>query len=132
MRFLEDRKSRAPVINVTSLIDVVFLLVIFLLITAKFDQEGGIPVDLPKGKLEQAPAAQDSFTVTIVHDGTLFVDKKKILLGELAGEIKALREKMPDPIMCIKTDSEAESQYLVNVMEVARLCGQKFYVKTKK
>ncbi len=133
MNFSQTRKSRAPVINVTSLIDVLFLLVIFVLVTAKYDTEGGIAVDLPKGKARQVPRTTQVFGITIMHDGTLFLDKEKVLPGELATRIRQIRKERRDPILVIRTDRDAPAGVVIMVTEIAKQVGQlKLNFKTKK
>ncbi len=133
MRFSEQVRSRAPVINVTSLIDVMFLLVIFVLVTAKYEPEGGIAVDLPKGASEDVPQTPEIFRVTIMHEGTIFLDKDEILLGELPAAIKKKRQALRDPVLVIRSDQEAPAGLLVSVTEIAKQCGQqKLNFKTKR
>jgi len=132
MRFSEPRRSKAPVINVTSLIDVIFLLVIFLLITAKYDTEGGIAVDLPKASSQEVPKSFDVYDVTIMHDGTLFLGQDKVLAGELPAKIQEMRARMNDPVLVIRTDRDAPAGMIIMVTEVAKRTGQrKLNFKTK-
>ncbi|MHC4873711.1 MAG: ExbD/TolR family protein, partial [Planctomycetota bacterium] len=57
MRFKENNRKRLA-INITPLIDVLFLLVIFVLVTAQFEDVGGISVELPQGKAKELPEIQ--------------------------------------------------------------------------
>ena len=103
MRFAESRRSKAPVMNVTAFIDVLFLLVLFLLVTAKYDTEGGIAVDLPQGKTQESPQVPDTFDITVMHDGTMFLDKTAVAESELGLEIQKMRGHLKDPVLVIRT-----------------------------
>jgi biopolymer transport protein ExbD len=123
MKFSAARKNRLPIINITSLIDVLFLLVIFLLLSAKFEQEGGIGVDLPQGKSREVPETR-VFDLTITHDGSMFLEKEKVTLVALAERIKKLRESAKDPVLVIRADKDVSWDHIVRVTDTARLVGQ--------
>ncbi len=128
MRFSRDRSSRGATINVTSLIDVMFLLVIFVLLSAKFEPEGGIAVDLPKGKLKEV-ARSNTYKLTIMYEGTMFLRKKKVAGKELAAEVKRIRAEFrqqgrADPVLVIEADKDVSWERIVTVTEDAKLAGQ--------
>lgn len=124
MQFLQNRKSKAPVINVTSLIDVMFLLVIFVLITARFDPQGGIAVDLPKGKSKEVPK-NAIYELTIMHDGTMFLNKDRVANLEALGKgIRAYRAKVKNPVLVIKADKDVSWERIVLVTDAAKQSGQ--------
>ncbi|MBN2712088.1 MAG: biopolymer transporter ExbD [Planctomycetes bacterium] len=124
MNFTNPRKAKGNVINVTSLIDVMFLLVIFVLISARFDPEGGIAVDLPQGKSKEIPETR-TYELTILYDGTMFLNKKKIKDDtELAEAIKAFRAEAKDPVLVIKADKDVSWKRIVVVTDTAKMSGQ--------
>lgn len=123
MHFSRTKKSRLPVINMTSLLDVMFLLVIFLLVTMKFEAEGGISVDLPRGKSQEMPK-NAIMRLVIMYDGTLFFEREKIQQAELSEKIKATRAGKEKPVLVIQADKDVPWERIVAVTDIAKLAGQ--------
>lgn len=131
MKFTQVGKKRHVAINITSLIDVMFLLLIFVLLSAKFETESGIAVDLPQGKSKETKEPEVE-VLSINKDGEIYFGKKKIGLGDLSHEIIAMRKNKKDPILVINADKSANYGIFAEVMDVVKLSEQtKFYFKTK-
>ena len=131
MRFkIKSRKS--AVINVTSLIDVMFLLVIFVLVSAKFEADGGIAVELPKGKSTEV-AKTEVQILTIRPDGELFFQKNKISFAELPDRIVKMRKEFKDPVIVINADKATPYEFVAKATDIIKQSGQsKFNLKLKK
>ncbi len=128
MQFKTGRK-RSAVINVTSLIDVMFLLVIFVLISAKFEPDGGIAVELPQGKSTEV-AKIEVQVLTIKPDGELFFQKDKINFSDLSERIKSMRKKFKDPVIVINADKATPYEYVAKATDIIKQSGQsKFNLK---
>lgn len=124
MRLGQPRRGRAPVINVTSLIDVLFLLVIFVLVASKFEPEAGVAVDLPQAAASPARARPASYDLVITHDGTLYLQKDRIAEEDLALRVRSLRGEMDDPVLVLHVDRAAPSGVTVRVLGILRSAGQ--------
>jgi biopolymer transport protein ExbD len=130
MKFITAKKSRGSVINITSLIDVMFLLLIFVLLSAKFEQERGITVALPTGETKDA-AAPEIAVLSLTPGGELYWGKDRITVADLAPAVKDLREKMADPVLVINADKAVPYGVLAEILDRVKLAGQsKFYLKT--
>ncbi len=128
MRFKTGTK-RSAVINVTSLIDVMFLLVIFVLISAKFEPDGGIAVELPQGKSTEV-AKVEVQVLTIKPDGELFFQKDKIDFSELSARITGMRKEFKDPVIVINADKSTPYEYVARATDIIKQSGQsKFNLK---
>ncbi|MDR1048390.1 MAG: biopolymer transporter ExbD [Synergistaceae bacterium] len=82
-------RRRGADIDITPLIDVLFMLIIFFVLAASFPQ-GRVPVDLPQGRGE--PGREPSVTVTLTRDGSIFWDGRPAVSGDfprLAEEVPA-------------------------------------------
>lgn len=124
MAFSEPRRNRAPVINITSLIDVMFLLVIFVLLSAKFEREVGVPVDLPKGEAD-AEARKKSYALTLTDDGRMYLDEEQVALEELSDRVRAKRAALGgDPVLVVRADEAARVGHLYPALELVRAGGQ--------
>lgn len=124
MRFAATRKSRAAVINITPLIDIMFLLVIFLLISAKFEPKGGIAVDLPQGQSAEVPESNRVYELVITYTGDYYLKREKIGPEDLPERIRQIRRTMRDPILVIKADKEVPWEKVVAVTDIAKRVGQ--------
>ena len=108
------KTKRSAAINVTSLIDVMFLLVIFVLISAKFEPEGGIAVELPKGKSTEI-AKVEVQVLTIKPDGELYFQKDKITFDTLPERIKKMRKEFKDPVIVINADKSTPYEFVAAI-----------------
>ena len=129
MNFKSSKPRRAGVINVTSLIDVMFLLVIFVLLSAKFEPDGGIAVNLPEGKSTEVPKTELQ-VLTIKPDGVLYFQKDKISYKELPVRIKQMRKDFKDPVIVINADQKTPYRYVAKATDIIKQSGQsKFNLK---
>ena len=125
------RKKKNSAINVTSLIDVMFLLLIFVLISAKFEPDKGISVNLPSGVSTEVPKV-DYQVLSIKKDGSLYFDKTKIDYDNLSNRIHSMREKYKDPVVVINADEDTSYKYVAKAADIIKNSGQiKFNLKLK-
>ncbi len=130
MRF-STRAKKSAAINVTSLIDVVFLLLIFVMVSAKFETDKGITVDLPQGQSSEVPK-EEVQVLTIKPDGELFFEKDKISFDQLAGCIEKMRKDLKDPVIVINADKSTPYEYVARATDIIKEAGQtKFNLRLK-
>lgn len=131
MRFNAGRKRRTGEINITSLIDVMFLLVIFVLLAAKFEPEGGIAVELPTGSSSDAPK-QEVQIISITAEGEIFLQKRQISFDTLGEEIRKMRDEFKDPVVVINADKKTPYEYVARATDIINTSGQsKFNLRIK-
>lgn len=126
MKFRSRRRS-PPEINLTSLIDVVFLLLLFFMVSATFEKLGRLQVELPQAEpnveQEQPP---DRITVTVDVDGQFFVNDQELVNTDIETVKRALigiaGERRDLPIV-ISADGRAPHQAVVTVMDAASQIG---------
>lgn len=114
---MKKRRSRRTAdIDITPLIDVLFMLIIFFVLTASFVQ-GRIEVDLPSG--EGTPMEEQSVTLSVQKDGTILWDGAPVAKDEIADLAKgaAGREIM------IAGDKEAPYGVVAEVLDILRRAG---------
>ncbi len=126
MRIRSSRRREEPEVNLTALIDVVFLLLIFFMVSTTFDREAQLKVDLPEASAEPTEAPKEILEVTVNERGEYFIDDQQVVNTEAATLRKALRQAMGDrrdlPLL-IRADGQAPHQSVVTVMDVARQLG---------
>jgi biopolymer transport protein ExbD len=117
-------------INIAPLVDVVFLLLLFFMLTSQFVQEPAVKINLPES--ETATTEQRAMkTITISREGNIFFMGKRIDLIELQNEI----EKHTDikETIRIKADREAGVGVMIKVIDILRLSGiNNFSIVTEK
>ena len=113
---MRRRKSRRFAdIDITPLIDVLFMLIIFFVLTATFIQ-GKLDIDLPSGKGE-TPDVKSTLTLTVERDGTIFWEGVRISEGELPELARGARE------ILIAGDKNAPYGRIAEVLSILRKEG---------
>lgn len=131
MKFI-FRKKKKSIINITSLIDVLFLLLIFLMVSSSFLKEQGIKLDLPEtGKT--VLVEKKKFTLFVRKDGQLYLNEKKITLESLEKTLKKNLQKIKDESLILKGDKKIEYGKVVKIMEIVKKSGiKRLIIGTKK
>ena len=114
------------IINTTPLVDVVFLLLIFFVITPILENSNRIEINLPKATVEQVESSFQALEVAIERDGGVFVNGLPILNSNpmiLKKELESLsRGDMSLPVV-LYADGEVSHQSVVNIMSIIKNVG---------
>ena len=128
---LRARPRPKAIINITSLIDVIFMLLLFFMITSTFLEQPGIKLELPTAKAETAAEPQE-FVLTVDKEGGLFLNRKAVALDALEAEIRQALPRMKDGALVLKADQEITHGLVVRVMDMAKRGGvKKLIIGTK-
>lgn len=125
MNFRRQRKDVVDV-NLTPLIDVVFLLLIFFMVSTTFTRETRLSVELPEAKGVLALDAKDLVEVSIAAGGEYAVNGERLARSDeatLRTVLLPLAQKTTDIPFVITADAEASHQSVVRVMDVAGQLG---------
>ncbi|MGQ9688068.1 MAG: ExbD/TolR family protein [Desulfobaccales bacterium] len=126
------RKRKHDHINLTPLVDVVFLLLLFFMLTSHFVSAPVIKIALPESKTSE-PEVKDEVLITIAKDGQLFIDQTPVTLSGLQYNLQEKLKKLKKPAVRIKADREARLGLVVNVVDEIRLSGAgAFSIETEK
>lgn len=114
-------------INLTPLIDVVFLLLIFFMITTTFEKESKIKIDLPTADSSR-PEAQDNILELIIDsEGRYYLDKKEVINSKPETLFRAMTEvlnqRQDKPSLIISSDANAGYQAVITAMDIAGRVG---------
>ena len=122
---LKTHVDEEPALNLTSMIDVLFLLIIFFMAGAKFDEmDRKIAIQVPQvtdGK--QLPAAPQRITVNVYPDGSLTLDHQRVSLEELFHRLKELRQRNPSLSVMVRGDGQGPLQNVTNVLNACSRAG---------
>ena len=109
-------------INVTSLVDVAFTLLVIFIITAPILQ-GGIEVDIPRADVQPLTAQDRPFYITILRDGTIFMEETEVTIEGLEAGLPQLMAAGRVERIYIRADSLAPWGPVLRVMATARNSG---------
>ena len=113
-------------VNLTPLIDVVFLLLIFFMVSTTFIRESEIELTLPEASADVREEPIDIIEIAIDANGRYFVNGSALISSQLAVIRQALNDVRPsdaEPVVVISADAEASHQSVVTVMDAARQIG---------
>lgn len=118
-----ESKKKEEHLDLTPMIDVVFQLLIFFMVTAVFAITPGLDIKLPEAEEAQAPEKENLFIV-VDQDGNMKLNHKTVTFATLKDEIQAKREILDNTTMIIiQGDERATHGQIVNIMDIARSVG---------
>ncbi|MAN67500.1 biopolymer transporter ExbD [uncultured Hyphomonas sp.] len=103
-------------VNLTPMLDVVFILLIFFIVTAQFIKEPGVDIVRPEVD-NKAVAKPLAILVAINADSQIYIDKKEVAPEEVSFTLKQMREDNPRGKIVIQADVASEAEVLVDLME---------------
>lgn len=122
--FNARRYRRRPSINITSLIDVMFLLLIFFMVSSTFRQQFSIDVNLPEAaSAEERQPGRHQLVVTA--EGQYYLDETRLEQDALREALRALVEDDPDAQLTVLADEAVAFGRVVHAVDLARQEGGK-------
>jgi biopolymer transport protein ExbD len=122
VRFSVPRRAD-PVIDVTPMIDVVFQLLLFFMVTTTFISSPGIQVDLPRSSSEVVISDKKDINIWMTNEGAVYADDTPVTTAELL-ELFARRARTdPNTMVVIKADQGVSHGRVVGIMDIARNQG---------
>ncbi len=119
---INDQASAAENINLTPLIDMVFILLIFFLVTASFTKESGIEVDRPSAQTA-VREEHGSMIIGINQEGEIWVDNQNIELRAVRAHVEHQQAQNPEGTVIILADKKVLTGLTVDVLDQVRLAG---------
>jgi len=113
-------------VNLTPLIDVVFLLLIFFMVSTTFNRQSEIQIDLPESSENAIESTSEAIEITIDVDGQYFVNKQRLVNTQAATLKRALGDAMArrkNPPVTLVADANTPYQAVVTAMDVAAQLG---------
>jgi biopolymer transport protein ExbD len=125
---LNLRRSRAedPEVNLTPLIDVVFILLIFFMVSTTFQRESEIKIELPEASAEPAEERKELLEIVIDAEGHYFIDEQQVVNTELETLKTAIRKSLGQrtelPVV-IRADRQTPYESVVRAMDAISQLG---------
>lgn len=112
-----------PSIDVTPMIDIVFQLVLFFMVSTTFISTPGIEVELPRAASQVVMKDEEDLRIWITAEGAIHVDEQPVDLRELRRKMRRAAESDANTLVAIKADLGVPHGRVVTVMDVARQEG---------
>lgn len=120
---LRPRKEDEVDLNLTPLIDVVFLLLIFFMVSTTFVKESEIKLDLPEASTSIAPDEEGTIKISIDARGRYFINEVPLVNSQAETIEKAIKEAAGNnkkPLIIVNADRQTTHQSVVSVLDAAR------------
>ncbi len=119
MNFAVRRREPSRV-DVTPLIDVIFQLVLFFMVSTTFVTSPGIQVDLPRSSAQTIIREKQDINVWMTAEGSLYLDREPMTWPVLSERLAQAAMRDPDTMVIIKADTQVDHGRVVAVMDLAR------------
>ena len=116
--FIKRRDGESDDINISPLIDMVFILLIFFVVTTSFSRETGVEINKPKAASSQS-LSQENIMIAVTSEGTIHILEKQVDLNQLSIILKRLVSENPDRQAVLMVDRNAKSGDAVDVIIAA-------------
>jgi biopolymer transport protein ExbD len=122
MRRKHARNDEELEINLTPMLDVTFIMLIFFIVTASFVKESGIDVNRPAAATAERKE-RGNILVAITESGQIWIDKRPIDIRAVRANIERMHAENPQGSVVIQADKNSKNGLLVEVMDAAREAG---------
>lgn len=126
MNMRPERTDERVDINLTPLIDVVFLLLIFFMVSTTFDRHAKLKVELPEASAKPTQQQQDPIVISIDAKGNYFINERQLVNTQLETLKIALRKTVDDKqdvSLVLRADARTPHQAVVKAMDAASQLG---------
>ena len=122
MRFSQRNRSKAPALALTSMLDVIFLLLCFFVTVSVFSQwESEISIKLPNAKTAESPERlPGEIIVNLAKDGRISVNSVTLTLEDLGARLAKVAKFYPGQPVIIRADKEVRYETLVKLIDTCR------------
>jgi len=109
-------------LNMTPLIDMVFILLIFFVVNASFVKEAGVEIERPSAK-SSITQEQANILIGITKKGEVWIDKQRVDVRTVQGHVERLHAENPEGSVVILADVKSETGIVMQTVDQARLAG---------
>jgi len=120
----KQKSKRKVLINITSLIDVLFLLLIFFMVSSTFLEQPGIKLELPHAQ-SATVMEQKKYVLFVDKDGNMFLNDDAVGTENLEERIRQVLPSMEDGALVLKADQEVSHGVVVRIMDIMKRSGVK-------
>jgi biopolymer transport protein ExbD len=121
---MKPRQKKEVNIDIGPLMDMVFILLIFFVVTSTFTRETGVEVTKPQAQTARQHE-KENILIAITRDGSIHIDERQVDLAGLSDVLKGIMAKNPEREAVLIADKEAITGKLVSVIDACTLAGVK-------
>ncbi len=122
MRRRYTEQEEEATIDLTPLMDIVFIMLIFFIVTTSFIKEAGVDINRPSANTAERKE-RGNILVAITANDEIWIDKRRIDIRAVRANIERLKAENPEGSVVIQADKESKNGLLVQVMDQARMAG---------
>tara|TARA_E500000081_G_scaffold13248_1_gene16157 strand:+ start:423 stop:824 length:402 start_codon:yes stop_codon:yes gene_type:complete len=122
LRRKNRRQTEESGLDLTPMMDIVFIMLIFFIVTTSFVKETGVDINRPNAETAERDE-KGNILVAITQNNEIWIDKRRIDLKAVRANIERLRIEYPEGSVIIQADKESRSGLLVEAMDQIRLAG---------
>ena len=109
-------------LNITPLIDMVFILLIFFAVNASFVKEAGVEIERPSARTAQTKQ-QANIMIAVTENGEVWVDRQRVDPRSVRGHVERLHAENPEGSVVILADDSSRTGLVIEVLDQAQLAG---------
>ena len=118
-RFREEEEAA---VDMTPMLDIVFIMLIFFIVTTSFVKEAGIQVNKPEANQANKEPSANIF-IAIRDTGEVWMDKRQVDVERVAANLERMLAEQPTDLVVIQADKKAEHGRVVEVMDQVKEAG---------
>ncbi len=109
-------------LDLTPMLDVVFIMLIFFIVTTSFVKAAGIDINTP---IAESTEQKENTTIMVAinSDGEVWIDKRQVEVRTVRSIISRMHQENPEGAVMIQSDKQATTEVLLSVMDQIRLAG---------
>lgn len=116
------KRKASLLIDLSPLIDVVFLLLIFFMVSTRFKDDHGLDLNLPQSESQQEKASE-SIVILVDQEGKIHLESAQVPLEELKGALEGRLADAEEKMVVLKVDKQVSHGLVVSVMDAAKTAG---------
>jgi biopolymer transport protein ExbD len=122
-KIAKQRDQGGAEIDLTPMLDVVFIMLIFFIVVASFIKEAGVEVNRPDDNQPDNPEDSTSILVEVASDNQIWMENRRVDIRAVRANIQRLLAEDPEAPVTIKVEKGAEAGIVVDVADAARESG---------
>ena len=122
MRRRRTQTEDEAVIDLTPLMDIVFIMLIFFIVTTSFIKESGVDINRPTANTAERKE-RGNILIAITANDEVWIDKRRVDIRAVRANVERLKAENPEGAVVIQADKDSRNGLLVQVMDQARLAG---------
>jgi biopolymer transport protein ExbD len=122
-KIAKEQEQGGAEIDLTPMLDVVFIMLIFFIVVASFIKEAGVEVNRPDNNQPDNPEDSTSILVEVASDNQIWMENRRVDIRAVRANIQRLLAEDPEAPVTIKVEKGAEAGIVIDVADAARESG---------